>query len=129
MNLLVGEKGQVLNDFVTLVVRWSVRIFLLIAATVFFLSLLAAASLLALVWGARALWAKLTGRPVTPWVMGVSPGAAWSTVYRSRSTWTAAGAAPPAAESAADSLRHRGGILRGNDDVVDVQPREIRNSP
>jgi hypothetical protein len=134
VNLLVGEKGQVLNDFVTLVVRWSVRIFLLIAATVFFLSLLAAASLLALVWGARALWAKLTGRPVTPWVMGVSPGAAWSTVYRSRSTWTAAGAAAagaerPAAESAADSLRHRGGILRGNDEVVDVQPREIRNSP
>lgn len=115
-----------MNEFVTLVVRWSVRIFLLIAATVFFLSLLAAASLLALVWGARALWAKLTGKPVTPWVMGVSPGAAWSTVYRSRTVWTGQGAAAPAADSAADSLRHRGGILRGNEEVVDVQPREIR---
>ena len=115
-----------MNEFVTLVVRWSVRIFLLIAATVFFLSLLAAASLLALVWGARALWAKLTGKPVTPWVMGVSPGAAWSTVYRSRTVWAGQGAAAPAAESAADSLRHRGGILRGNEEVVDVQPREIR---
>lgn len=104
------------------------RIFLLLAATVFFLSLLAAASLLALVWGARALWAKLTGRPVTPWVMGVNPAAAWSTVYRSRTTaWSASAAAAPAADVDADAgnFRRRGGILAGNDDVVDVQPREV----
>ena len=113
-----------MNDFVTLVVRWSVRIFLLVAATVFFLSLLAAASLLALVWGARALWAKLTGRPITPWVMGVNPGAAWSSVYRARGgAWPGQGAAAKPAEEAP---RHRGGILRGNEEVVDVQPREIR---
>ncbi|MNV61675.1 hypothetical protein D3C71_1541950 [compost metagenome] len=113
-----------MNDFVTLVVRWSVRIFLLVAATVFFLSLLAAASLLALVWGARALWAKLTGRPITPWVMGVNPGAAWSSVYRARgAAWPGQGAAAKPAEEAP---RHRGGILRGNEEVVDVQPREVR---
>ena len=107
----------------TLLVRWSLRIFLLVAATVFFLCLLAAASLLALVWGARALWAKLTGRPVAPWVMGVNPGAAWSSVYRSRAAWPASGAAAQAEEEAP---RHRGGILRSNAEVVDVQPREVR---
>lgn len=134
---MASEKGQVLNDLVTLVLRWAVRIFLLIAATVFFLSLLAAASLLALVWGARALWARLTGRPVTPWTMGVSPAAAWSSVYRSRTVWAApGGSAPggPAQTAAADEtgsagFSRRGGILRGSDDVVDVQPREIRDTP
>ena len=113
-----------MNEFVTLVVRWSVRIFLHVAATVFFLSLLAAASLLALVWGARALWAKLTGRPITPWVMGVNPGAAWSSVYRARgAAWPGQGAAAKPAEEAP---RYRGGILRGPEEVVDVQPRESR---
>ena len=107
----------------TLLLRWSLRIFLLVAATAFFLCLLAAASLLALVWGARALWAKLTGRPVAPWVMGVNPGAAWSSVYRSRAAWPASGAAAQAEEEAP---RHRGGILRSNAEVVDVQPREVR---
>ncbi|MNZ69420.1 hypothetical protein D3C78_877180 [compost metagenome] len=117
-----------MNDLVTLLVRWSVRIFLLIAATVFFLSLLAAASLLALVWGVRALWARLTGRPVTPWTMGVSPAAAWSSVYRSRTVWTAPGGPAAAAETEAGAagFSRRGGILRGSDDVVDVQPREVR---
>ncbi len=105
----------------TVLLRWTVRIFLLIAATVFFLSLLAAASLLALVWGARALWAKLTGRPITPWVMGVSPAAAWSSVYRSRSTGT-----QPAAPQEAGGFSRRPGILHGNEEVVDVQPREVR---
>lgn len=113
-----------MNDFVTVAVRWSVRIFLLIAATVFFLSLLAAACVLALAWGVRALWARLTGRPVTPWVMGVNPAAAWSSVYRSRPVWTGPGG--PAAETGAAGAGRRGGILRGSDDVVDVQPREVR---
>ena len=113
-----------MNDFLTLAVRWSLRIFLLLAATVFFLSLLAVASLLALVWGARALWARLTGRPVAPWVMGVNPRAAWSSVYRSRAAWPAA--SDGAAQAEDDAPRHRGGILRGNVEVVDVQPREVR---
>lgn len=125
-----------MNDFVTLVVRWSVRIFLLIAATVFFLSLLAAASVLALAWGVRSLWARLTGRPVTPWTMGVSPAAAWSSVYRSRTVWTAPGGPAPGGsaaaaetEAGAAGFSRRGGILRGSDDVVDVQPREVRDTP
>ncbi len=126
---MASEKGQVLNDFVTVTVRWAVRIFLWIAATVFFLSLLAAACVLALAWGVRALWARLTGRPVTPWVMGVSPAAAWSSVYRSRTVWTAPGApaAASGAEAAAPGFSRRGGILRGSEEVIDVQPREVRD--
>lgn len=120
-----------MNDFVTVLLRWTVRIVLLLAGAVFFLSLLAAAGLLALVWGMRALWAKFTGRPVAPWVMGVQPAAAWNAVYRSRSVWSAGRTPAPAAapvSPGAPSGRRRGGLLRGADDVVDVQPRDVRES-
>ena len=40
---------------------------------VLFLSLVAAVMVLALVWALRAGWARLTGKPVTPWVMRMDP--------------------------------------------------------
>ena len=55
------------------------RVVLLMAGLVVFISLLAAALLLAALWGLRALWARITGKPVMPWVMGVDPRAAWRT--------------------------------------------------
>ena len=118
-------KGDVLNDFAHTAARWAVRIFLLAAGAVFFLCLLAVASLLALVWGARALWAKLTGRPVMPWVMpAMRPGASWG-IYRS-SGWasTMAGAATEAADNS-DSKRS-GVLASAARDITDVQPREVR---
>ena len=116
-----------MNDFVNTLVRWAVRIFLLLAGAVFFVSLLAVACLLAMVWGARALWAKLTGRPVAPWVMpAMRPGTSWG-VYRS-SGWasTMAGmAAAPEATDSADSKRS-GVLASAARDITDVQPREVR---
>ncbi len=125
-------KGDVLNDFAHTAARWAVRIFLLAAGAVFFLCLLAIASLLALAWGARALWARLTGRPVMPWVMPtMRPGTSWG-MYRS-SGWasTMAGAAGGAAHDAADSTdgadSKRSGVLASAArDITDVQPREVR---
>ena len=80
----------------------------------FFLSLLGAAAVLALVWGLRALWARLTGRPVTPWVMRMDPRTGWSTVYRSTARWTAQRPEQPRRDD------------RDVTDVTDVVPREIR---
>lgn len=80
---------------------------------VLFLSLLAAAAVLALVWGVRALWARLTGKPVMPWTMRMDPRTGWSTVYRSTARWTA-----PA--------EPRRGDAAAMHDVTDVVPREIR---
>ncbi|MEG2999555.1 MAG: hypothetical protein RR855_03295 [Comamonas sp.] len=106
-----------MNDFAHTAARWAVRIFLLAAGAVFFLCLLAVASLLALVWGARALWAKLTGRTVMPWVMPtMRPGASWAS--------TMAGAAPEASDST-DSKRS-GVLASAARDITDVQPREVR---
>jgi len=58
------------------------------AGALLFIGLLALGAMLALVWGARALWARLTGRPPAPWTM--NPREGWSTMYRSTTArWTA----------------------------------------
>ncbi|WP_280192418.1 hypothetical protein [Delftia sp. PS-11] len=114
-----------MNDFAATLTRWTVRIALMLIGLVFFVSLLTVAALLALLWGARALWAKLTGQPVMPWSMRMSPRAGWQTVYRSGSEWMAQ--RPQRAQGGGDGAgSRRAGVLPGGGDVVDVQPREVR---
>lgn len=93
-----------------------------------FLSLLAAVAVLALVWSARAVWARLTGRPVTPWVMRMDPRTGFGTVFRSADRSAAGRSAPmPAADAAeAAAPSRRGGVLPGAADVSDVEAREVR---
>lgn len=50
-----------------------VRFILFCLGLVFAASLAVAVLLLAAVWGLRYGWARLTGRPVTPWVMRFNP--------------------------------------------------------
>jgi len=71
-----------LNDFLSLLLRVTVRIVLLAIGLVFALSLLCAAAVLAVVWWVRLMWAKLTGRPVQAWVFKVDPRAGWNRFYR-----------------------------------------------
>ena len=103
-----------MNDFATTATRWAVRIMLMLVGLVFFLCLLAVAALIAAAWGLRALWARLTGRPVTPWAMRMDPRTGWSTVYRSTARWTAQRPEQPRRDD------------RDVTDVTDVVPREIR---
>ena len=103
-----------MNDVVTGVIRWVLRLVVLAMGVLFFLSLLAAAAVLAVVWGLRTLWARLTGRPVTPWAMRMDPRTGWSTVYRSTARWTAQRPEQPRRDD------------RDITDVTDVVPREIR---
>lgn len=95
-------------------IRWVLRLVVLAMGVLFFLSLLAAAAVLAVVWGLRTLWARLTGRPVTPWAMRMDPRTGWSTVYRSTARWTAQRPEQPRRDD------------RDITDVTDVVPREIR---
>ena len=112
-----------MNDFLAGLTRWLIRAVVVVAGLVIFLSLLAAVLVLALVWGLRALWARLTGRPVMPWTLRVDPRTGWSTVYRSTERWSAARPAPAPAAAAPS---RRAGVLPGADEVVDVEPREPR---
>ena len=103
-----------MNEVVTTVARWSLRLLVIAMGAVLFLSLLFAAGVLAMVWGVRLLWARLTGRPVRPWVMRIDPRHGFSTVYRSTARWTS-----HTASKARSSVSRLG-------DVTDVEPREIR---
>lgn len=71
-----------MNDFLKQLTRWVLRLGLLAAALVFLVSLLFAASLLLMLWLVRALWAKLTGRPVQPWVFKMHRADLWQRAYR-----------------------------------------------
>lgn len=133
-----------MNDFLTLATRWAVRIVLIVTGAVFFLCLMAVACVLAAVWGARALWAKLTGRPVAPWVVPMRGAASWSQMYQragsfgggfgqraadqSPAGYTAAERA--SAESApfgspAPGSKRSGILANVAADVTDVKPREV----
>jgi hypothetical protein len=113
-----------LNDLVSGLPRFLVRALVLAMGLVVFLSLLAAALVLGLVWAARATWARLTGRPMAPWVMRVDPRTGFSAAMRSRAQWGAERPTEAAAEPAAPS--RRGGVLPGAVEVTDVEPRELR---
>ena len=65
-----------MNNLLAGLARFGVRALLVAVGLVFFLSLLAAALVLALVWGLRAVWARLTGRPITPWTVRIEIGRA-----------------------------------------------------
>ncbi|WP_296791563.1 hypothetical protein [Variovorax sp.] len=98
------------------------RVILVMLGLVFAASLAVAVVLLAAVWGVRYAWGRLTGKPVTPWVMRFNPR---SGLERFRS------AAQPAEPSAADvaNARARGESVRSpllrerGGNVTDVQAR------
>lgn len=122
-----------MNEFVAGVLRLVLRVVVVAMGVVLFLSLVAAVMVLALVWALRAGWARLTGKPVTPWVMRMDPRSGWSAVYRhGQARWGGSGAVPgradaAAAEGAAPGARTssvRTHVLPGADQgVTDVQPR------
>lgn len=96
------------------------RLLLLAAGLVFAASLAAAAVLMLALWGARALWARLTGKPVDPFVVRVGPLGGFDRVYRSRGAAMHPGvdAGPRAPRATVDIA-----------DVTDVEPKAPGNRP
>ena len=101
------------------------RVILLLLGLVFAASLAVAVMLLAAVWGVRYAWGRLTGKPVTPWVMRFNPRSGFDRFRQ---------AASPAEPTAADvvSARARGESvvrperIRGSaSDVTDVSPKSV----
>lgn len=86
------------------------RAVLLLMGLVLFASLLAAALLLLTLWLVRALWARLTGRPVAPLVFRFNRQAQWSRFYR----------------AAAPGRAARRDVVDVEVDVIDVVPKAIR---
>lgn len=122
--------NEIVAGPVYLILRLVLRVVVLAMGVVLFLSLLAAVLVLALVWALRAAWARLTGKPVTPWVMRMDPRTGFSTAFRSTQRWSAGGrrSVPAAGDGVVDepAASHRGGILPGAAQVTDVEAREVR---
>lgn len=113
-----------MNDVIAGVARLVVRLVLVAAGLLFFVSLLAAMLVLALASGLRTLWARLAGRPVAPWAMRIDPRAGWSTVYRSGARWTATRRPAPSDSQPPAEVPAHLRPLPGAEDVTDVQPRD-----
>jgi hypothetical protein len=92
-------------------VTFLLRAFLVLAGLVFAASLAFAFVLLLAVWALRAGWAKLTGRPVAPFVMHLYPRDGFEQMYRR----AAQASRTPRADAAAP--------IRRAADVTDVEPK------
>jgi len=91
-------------EFVRSILGLMLRLGLLLAGLVFFASILAAGVLLLSVWLLRALWAKLTGKPVKPWVFQMNRRPPWQQAGRGTGF---------------------GGATRASDDVIDAEARDV----
>jgi hypothetical protein len=58
------------------------RVFLLAGGLLFAASLALAFVLMIGLWGVRSAWARLTGRPVMPFIMRMDPRAGFDRMYR-----------------------------------------------
>ena len=67
-----------LFSLVSNLIRLALRLLLLSIGLAFAVALLCVLLAFAAIWVWRALWAKLTGQPVIPWVMRVDPRTGWS---------------------------------------------------
>ncbi len=91
------------------------RLALVAIGAVLFLALLCGALLLGLVWGVRRVWARVTGRPVAPWVLRVDPAGLWKQAAAFRKG--------PARARHATVAEPAQRLRAADDDITDVTPR------
>lgn len=102
-----------MNDLIAGFARLVLRLVLVVAGLVFAAALLVALLLLVAFWMLRAAWARLTGQPVTPFVMRMNPRSGFEHVFRAgQGMQRDTGPQPPG--------------RRGIADVTDVEPKEPR---
>jgi hypothetical protein len=88
------------------------RVFLVLGGLIFAASLAIAVAFMLALWGLRAAWAKLTGRPVTPFIVGLDPRSGFDRMARRAGR--------------GGTTRRRGeavGVRPKVADVTDVEPR------
>jgi len=110
---------DVIQSLVTRLFRWVFRLVLLAFGLLFAAGVIAFLLALAGLWGLRAVWAKLTGRQVSPWVVRVSPREAFSRFAQRPGMRSAHGAHPGQGDPASPQTgRHLGDVTD-----VEVKPR------
>lgn len=96
------------------------RLVLVAVGAVLALAVLCGVLVLFMVWGVKRTWARLTGRPVAPWVLRTDPMAVWrQTAGFRRGAGTYAAADSPVSPAHKRSL----GNVAEVTDVTDVTPK------
>jgi hypothetical protein len=103
-----------LTDWFSVLLAWVLRIGLVLAGLVFAMTMLVLAGMLLALWLLRALWAKLTGRPVAAWDFQMHRQANWQRFYRNKAE---ADTGPPAQPTAPRPS--------SGDDVTDVRIKRL----
>ena len=86
--------------------RWVFRILLCAAGLIFAASILVFLTVFAMLWGLRAVWARLTGQPITPWMPRMTPRDGWEKVFKTGQPGNANSAADnPSAARKRDTLK------------------------
>jgi hypothetical protein len=93
------------------------RLILVAAGLVFAASLALIAVVLMVLWGVRAVWCKLTGQPVNPFVVRMSPRTGFGNVFRSR----------PSGQQEQDGPAKSKRV--STDDVTDVEAKDLGHPP
>ena len=94
-----------------IIFKFLVRALLLVVRLVFAASLLIVMVVLLILWSLRAVWCKVTGQPINPFIMRMNPRAGFESVLRRRAERNESFNDEPA------SKPQRSGM----DDVTDVQ--------
>jgi hypothetical protein len=105
------------------------RVIFFLLGLVFAASLAVAVLLMAVVWGLRYGWARLTGKPVTPWVMRFNPGAGFDRFRQATSSAEPTAADVANARARGESVRSPVILASTDNDVIDVQARSVRKNP
>ena len=71
-----------MSDLIAGLARFIIKLILLAAGLVLAASVAVAVVVLLAVWSVRATWARLTGRPVTPFVMRMNARGGFDRMYR-----------------------------------------------
>ena len=106
-----------MSDVLLKLLGFVVRVGLLLAGLVFFASLMAAGLLVLILWLLRALWAKLTGQPVSPWTFQVNRQAVWRRF--NQGGFGQSGRAAPSPDNVVDAE------VTDVTEVTDVEPKRI----
>jgi hypothetical protein len=107
-----------LSDLLLKLLGFVVRVGLLLAGLVFVASLMAAGFVILILWLLRALWAKLTGQPVSPWTFQMNRQAMWQR-FNQRGFGQQHGEAAPRPDNVVDVE------VTDVTVVTDVEPKQI----
>ncbi|KQP21965.1 hypothetical protein ASF43_24235 [Pseudorhodoferax sp. Leaf267] len=108
-----------MGDVIGGLVRLVLQVVLLLAGLVVAAGIFVAVAVLAVVFGLRVLWARITGKPVIAFGMGIDPSQSWR---RYRDWQQQATRRGPRGAPGADT----GARAEPSQDVEDVQIKEVR---